>query len=101
MMRVWPLVLILSLVSAGCTVNEVIVAEESELVVSQAPVEESQLLDVGIVEFASGLDEDNDPRETGVYEEIRLAEARSFEFDRLLVQWNRVFCSSPGKIAGR
>jgi hypothetical protein len=76
MMRVWPLVLILSLVSAGCTVNEVIVAEESELVVSQAPVEESQLLDVGIVEFASGLDEDNDPRETGVYEEIRLAETK-------------------------
>ena len=76
MMRVWPLVLILSLVSAGCTVNEVIVAEESELVVSQAPVEESQLLDVGIMEFASGLDEDNDPRETGVYEEIRLAETK-------------------------
>ena len=76
MLRLWSLVLILCLVSAGCTVNEVIVAEESELVVSRAPVEESRLLDVGIVEFASGLDEDNDPRESGVYEEIRLAETK-------------------------
>ena len=76
MKRVWPLILILCLVSAGCTVNEVIVAEESDLVVSQAPVEESQLLDVGIVEFAAGLDEDNDPRESGVYEEIRFAETK-------------------------
>jgi hypothetical protein len=76
MMRVWPLFLILCLVSAGCTVNEVIVAEESELVVSETPVEESRLLDVGIAEFASGLDEDNDPAKTGVYEEIRFAETK-------------------------
>ena len=76
MLRVWPLVLILCLLSAGCTVNEVIVAEESELVVADVPVEESRLLDVGIVEFAPGIDEDNNPRETGVYEEIRFAETK-------------------------
>ena len=76
MLRVLPLVLILCLFGAGCTVNEVIVAEESELVVADVPVEESRLLDVGIVEFAPGIDEENNPRETGVYEEIRFAETK-------------------------
>ena len=76
MLRVWPLVLFLCLACAGCTVNEVIVAEETELVVADAPIEESRLLDVGVVEFMPGLREDNDPRDTGVYEEIRLAETK-------------------------
>ena len=76
MLRVWPLVLFLCLASAGCTVNEVIVAEESELVVALTPAEESRLLDVGVVEFAPGIDEQNDPRKTGVHEEIRLAETK-------------------------
>jgi len=76
MMRVWPLVLVLCLASAGCTVNEVIVAEESELVVADEPVEESRLLDIGVVEFAPGIDEDNNPSESGVYDEIRFAETK-------------------------
>jgi hypothetical protein len=76
MLRVWPLVLILCFLGTGCTVNEVIVAEESELVVAEAPVEESRLLDVGVVEFTPGIDGDNNPRETGVYEEIRFAETK-------------------------
>jgi hypothetical protein len=76
MLRHWPLVLILCFLGAGCTVNEVIVAEESTLVVAETPVEESKLLDVGIIEFAPGLDEDNDPSKTGVYEEIRFAETK-------------------------
>ena len=76
MMRVWLLVVVLCLAGTGCTVNEVIVAEESDLVVAETPVEESRLLDVGIVEFAPGIDEDNDPRESGVYEEIRFAETK-------------------------
>jgi hypothetical protein len=76
MLRLWPLVLILCLLGSGCTVNEVIVAEESTLVVAETPVEESKLLDVGIVEFAPGLGEGNDPRESGVYEEIRFAETK-------------------------
>ena len=70
------LLLVLCLVSAGCTVNEVIVAEESELVVARSPIDEARLLDIGIVEFASGIEEDNDPRDSGVYEEIRLAETK-------------------------
>lgn len=44
--------------------------------VADAPPEESLLLDIGIVEFSGGLSEDNDPDETGVYEEIRSAEVR-------------------------
>ena len=76
MLRFWPLVLILCFLGTWCTVNEVIVAEESEIVVAEVPVEVSRLLDVGIVEFAPGLDDENNPRETGVYEEIRFAETK-------------------------
>jgi hypothetical protein len=76
MLRVGLLITALCLAGAGCAVNEVIVADETTLVVSEAPVEESRLLDIGIVEFASGLDEDNDPRKTGVWEEVRLAETK-------------------------
>ena len=60
----------------GCTVNEVITAEETELVVADDPVDEALLLDIGIVEFQDGVSEDNDPSDTRVYEEIRGAEAR-------------------------
>jgi len=76
MLRVWLLLALTCLVGVGCTVNEVIVAEETDLVVADAPVEESRLLDIGVVEFAPGLDEDNDPSESGVYEEIRFAETK-------------------------
>jgi hypothetical protein len=76
MLKVRLFVVILCLAGTGCTVNEVIVAEESDLVVALTPVEESRLLDIGIVEFAPGLREDNDPSETGVFEEIRLAETK-------------------------
>ena len=76
MSRVWLLVVVLCLGASGCTVNEVIVAEESNLIVADEPIEESRLLDVGVVEFAPGIGEDNDSRETGVYEEIRLAETK-------------------------
>jgi len=69
-------VLLLCLVGAGCTVNEVIVAEETELVVARNPVDETRLLDVGIVEFAPGIEEDNEPRDSGVYDDIRLAETK-------------------------
>jgi hypothetical protein len=61
---------------AGCTVNEVIVADETELVVADAPVDESRLLDIGIVELDPGIEEDNNPRKTGVYDEIRFAETK-------------------------
>ena len=71
-----PPLILLCFAGAGCTVNEVIVADESELVVAESPVDEARLLDVGVVEFSPGFDEDNDPRESGVYEEIRLAETK-------------------------
>jgi len=51
----------------GCAVNEIITAEETELVVAEAPPEESLLLDIGVVEFSGGLPESNDPEETGLY----------------------------------
>ncbi len=60
----------------GCAVKEVVTAEETELVVAAAPVEEHLLLDIGIVEFDNGVPDGNDPSATGVYEEIRSAEAR-------------------------
>ena len=68
--------LIGALFLSGCTVNEVITAEETELVVAATPKDEAMLLDIGIVEFRSGVPDDNDPDDSGVYEEIRNAEAR-------------------------
>ena len=64
------------LAASGCSVNEVVVAEETELVVATAPVDEALLLDIGIVEFAPGIGPDNDPSETGVFEDIRNAETK-------------------------
>lgn len=76
MLRITLLLVVLCLLGTGCTVNEVIVAEETELVVAQSPVEESRLLDIGIVEFEPGIDEDNNARKSGVFEEIRFAETK-------------------------
>jgi hypothetical protein len=74
--RISLLVIIVCLASTGCSVNEVVVAEETELVVAESPVDEALLLDIGIVEFAAGIPDDNNPEKTGVYEEIRNAETR-------------------------
>lgn len=60
----------------ACAVNEVIQAEETELIVAEAPPEERLLLDIGIVQFEDGIPSNNDPSDTGVFEEIRSAEAR-------------------------
>ena len=76
MTRTFLLLAVTGLVLPACAVNEVITAEETELVVAAAPPDESLLLDIGIVEFSGGLPEDNDPLETGLYEEIRAAEVR-------------------------
>ena len=74
----WDLLLILfaCLVAAGCSVNEVVVAEETKLVMAESSIDESLLMDVGVVEFDSGIDEENDPEKTGVFDEIRNAETR-------------------------
>ena len=76
MLRLLLLLISLCLLGTGCTVNEVVVADETELLVAEAPADESRLLDIGIVEFSPGIDEDNNPRKTGVYDEIRLAETK-------------------------
>lgn len=75
MKKVIFLVAAYSLLSA-CSVNEVITAEETELIVAETPPEESMLLDIGIIQFAEGVPKNNKPSETQVFEEIRAAESR-------------------------
>ncbi len=60
----------------GCSVNEVIKAEETKLIVAEAAPEESLLLDIGITHFAEGIPRNNDSSESGIYEDIRAAESR-------------------------
>lgn len=60
----------------GCTVSEVIAPEESTLNVASLNVAESLLLDVGIVNFDASIPERNDPVKSGIYPEVRMAEAR-------------------------
>ena len=62
--------------SAGCTVSEVIHAEQTQLDVASLKVSEALLLDVGILNFDPGIPENNDVEETRIYPEVRLAEAR-------------------------
>ncbi len=62
--------------AGGCTVNEVINADETELVVADGEKAESRLLDIGIIEFDAGIPEDNQPEKTRIHTEIREAEAR-------------------------
>ena len=71
-----PFVALVCIAGQGCTVNEVITAEETKLVVADDTVDESLLLDVGVVEFGDGVPDENDPSDSGIYEEIRGAEAR-------------------------
>jgi len=64
------------LMVSGCAVNEVITAEVNQLDVADFALPEDQLIDIGIVEFDDGVPKDNDPVETGVYQEVRSAEVR-------------------------
>ena len=76
MREILLLVAVLCLVAPGCSVNEVITADETELLVADTTVDESLLLDVGIVEFADGVPDSNDPNDSGVWGDIRSAESR-------------------------
>jgi hypothetical protein len=76
MIRLLIIILTVVTLASGCAVQEIVVAEETELVVATTSVEEALLLDVGIVEFDAGVPEDNRPEKTGVYEDIRRAEAK-------------------------
>ena len=67
---------LLALLTTGCAVQEIVVAEETELNIATSSVDEAMLLDIGIVEFDTGIPGKNNPSKTGVYEDIRRAEAK-------------------------
>ena len=75
MIRIVITALAFTILGAGCAMQELVVAEETELVVATSSIDEASLLDVGVIEFQTGIPEDNDPQETGIYDEIRRAEA--------------------------
>ena len=62
--------------SSGCSIQELVVAEETELVVAASSIDEALLLDVGIVEFDARIPEGNRPEKTGIYDDIRRAESK-------------------------
>jgi len=64
------------LISTGCTVSEVIHAEQTQLNVASLQVSEALLLDVGVLNFAPGIPDGNDAEQTRIYPEVREAEAR-------------------------
>ncbi|MDH4055710.1 MAG: hypothetical protein OEW73_07025 [Gammaproteobacteria bacterium] len=66
----------LLMLTSGCAVQEIVIAEETQLVVAPSSIDEALLLDVGIVEFDPQIPEDNDVGKTGIYEDIRRAEAK-------------------------
>lgn len=76
MIRLLIAVVAFTMFATGCAVQELVVAEETPLVVATSSVDEALLLDVGIVEFDGRIPEDNDPEKTGIYEDIRRAEAK-------------------------
>lgn len=76
MIRLLITILTIAIFSSGCSIQELVLAEETELVVATTSVEEALLLDVGIVEFDARIPEDNRPEKTGIYNDIRLAEAK-------------------------
>lgn len=71
-----PLFVLLTVACTGCTVSEVITAEKTPLQVASLEIDESMLLDVGIMNFDAGIPESNDADESGIYPEVRQAEAR-------------------------
>ena len=70
------LLAISALVCTACTVQELVVAEETELVVAVSTVDEAMLLDIGIVAFDPGIPANNKPEKTGIYSDIRHAESK-------------------------
>lgn len=71
-----PLLVMLTIACTGCTVSEVITAEKTPLQVASLDIDEDLLLDVGIMTFGAGIPEENDADESGIYPEVRQAEAR-------------------------
>lgn len=65
-----------SLLCSACTVSQVMTAEKTQLDVASLNISENLLLDIGVVKFDPGVPKNNDPKKTGVYPELREAEAR-------------------------
>ena len=76
MIRLFTLIVVVAIFGSGCAVQELVMAEETELVVSTSSIDEALLLDVGIVEFDPQIPEDNRPEKTGIYDDIRRAEGK-------------------------
>ena len=76
MIRTFLFAAAIGVFGSGCAVQELVVAEETELNVATTSVDEALLLDVGIVEFNPQIPDDNNPEKTGIYEDIRRAEAK-------------------------
>ncbi len=74
--KIFAVVVLTVVAIPACTVTEIVTAEETEFVVASTPKEESQLLDVGVIEFNSGIPENNDTDKSRIYDEIRNAESR-------------------------
>ena len=75
MIRIVIIALMFTIFGTGCAVQELVLAEETELVVATSSVDEASLLDVGVIEFRTGIPVENNPQKTGIYDEIRRAEA--------------------------
>ena len=80
MLRLALSVFSIGIFCSGCAVQELVVAEETELVVAESSIDEAMLLDIGIIEFNAGIPEDNRTEKTGIYEDIRRAEAKYIPF---------------------
>ena len=76
MIRLLLTIFILAISLSGCAVQELVVAEETQLVMATSSVDEALLLDVGIVEFDARIPDGNRPEKTGIYNDIRKAEAK-------------------------
>ena len=75
-LRFSALILVLACINTGCTVSEVISADTTKLNVASLDISESLLLDVGIINFDAGIPEKNNIEKSGIYPEVREAEAR-------------------------
>lgn len=71
---IWTITL--GFINTGCTVSEVIHAEQTPLDIASIKISETLLLDVGILNFDAGIPDANDVEETQIYPEVREAEAR-------------------------
>lgn len=76
MIRRLIILITVAALGSGCAVQELVIAEETELVVATSSIDEALLLDVGIVEFDAHIPKGNRPEKTGIYDDIRRAEAK-------------------------